>query len=139
MKPSMMPSKSPLLTSQKIIAPAPEDLLKNKKVIAEPLGAFAIKDVDKEPIWGKKRTVNGYKRNFTPHALHRMKERGITRTDIKNATHNIRMMYPLDDGRWKLVSKDNLVIIGLLEENPDTNYFVILTAYRPPAEGQAPE
>jgi hypothetical protein len=129
MKPSMMPQKSQILLSPKTnIIPSP---LIGKTIIDEPLGEYSVKNATTEVVWGKKRTVNGYKRNFTPHALHRMKERGISRTDIKNATHNIRTMSPISDGRWMLVSKDGLVIIGLLEENPECKYFVILTAYRP--------
>lgn len=131
MKPSMMPQKSPLLLTSPKMPDLFVDPLAGKTVITEPLGEYNIKDPDAEIIWGKKRTVNGYKRNFTPHALHRMKERGISRTDIKNATHNIRNLSPISDGRWMLVSKDGLVIIGLIEENPDNKYFVILTAYRP--------
>lgn len=131
MKPSMMPQKSQIL-----LAPKPDSDLFSKRfegktIIAEPLGEYAVNTPSNEVVWGKKRTVNGYKRNFTPHALHRMKERGISRTDIKNATHNIRTMSPISDGRWMLVSKDGLVIIGLLEENTDSKFFVILTAYHP--------
>lgn len=131
MKPSMMPQKSQILPP-----PTPDSSVfvnpfAGKTIVNEPLGEYRIEPPATEVVWGKKRTVNGYKRNFTPHALHRMKERGISRTDIKNATHNIRTMSPISDGRWMLVSKDGLVIIGLLEENPDSKFFVILTAYRP--------
>lgn len=131
MKPSMMPQKSQVLLSpneSQLVIPSP---FEGKTVINEPLGEYSVNTGTPEVVWGKKRTVNGYKRNFTPHALHRMKERAISRTDIKNATHNIRTLSPLSDGRWMLVSKDGLVIIGLIEENPDSKYFVILTAYYP--------
>lgn len=131
MKPSMMPQKSQILSPPKQDSNIFTNPFEGKTIIAEPLGEYQVEPPVKEVVWGKKRTVNGYKRNFTPHALHRMKERGISRTDIKNATHNIRTMSPISDGRWMLVSKDGLVIIGLLEENPDSKFFVILTAYRP--------
>lgn len=131
MKPSMMPQKTALVLSGNTALQKTPPLASPKTVITEPLGAFNLKDPNKEVVWGKKRTVNGYKRTFTPHALHRMRERGITRTDIKNATHNIRVMSPLSNGRWMLVSKDGLVVIGLLEENNDQKFFVILTAYWP--------
>lgn len=131
MKPSMMPAKSQITLPPKRDSTIFANPFEGKTIISEPLGEYRIETPATEVVWGKKRTVNGYKRNFTPHALHRMKERGISRTDIKNATHNIRTMSPISDGRWMLVSKDGLVIIGLLEENPDSKFFVILTAYRP--------
>lgn len=131
MKPSMMPQRSQLSLTPQINPQVIPNPLAGKTIINEPLGEYTVNGTSPEITWGKKRTVNGYKRNFTPHALHRMKERGISRTDIKNATHNIRNMSPISDGRWMLVSKDGLVVIGLLEENPESKFFVILTAYRP--------
>lgn len=131
MKPSMMPQKSSVVLPRSATLDSSTAVKPGKTIISEPLGVFNIKAPNSEVVWGKKRTVNGYKRTFTPHALHRMRERGISRTDIKNATHNIRVMSPLSNGRWMVVSKEGLVIIGLLEENEDNKFFVILTAYWP--------
>lgn len=131
MKPSMMPQKSSVVLPRSETLDPATVVKPGRTVITEPLGVFNIKEPNREVVWGKKRTVNGYKRTFTPHALHRMRERGISRTDIKNATHNIRVMSPLSNNRWMLVSKEGLVVIGLLEENEENKFFVILTAYWP--------
>lgn len=78
-----------------------------------------------------KKNVNGYTRLYSDHARYRMSERHISLSDVKFAVKNIETMTPLgtDDNRWKIVAKNGLNIIGIVDDNAKT--FVVLTCFYP--------